>query len=145
MQIHHFLLLKKRGRGTKYISTPPKDNTSTEIVVSCTILKKYLVIIDPLPVNIGVQVTRSAINDPLIIIPGPNVNSVTRYGCTRSKLIMSLSIFRSEFLYLIPCYTIPSDKIIYITTVRAHDTIQGGTVNICVSRYIHIIQKVIIK
>ena len=81
-----------------------------KLVISYTILKKYLAILDPFPVNIGIQKTIPAITAPLIITIVPNDSSVDGYVHTKSKNITRTPIYRVDFLYLLPCSPIPSDK-----------------------------------
>ena len=121
-------------RGAKESSTPRNGNASPKVVTSCTILRNYIDILNPLPVNRGVYITRSANLAPLIVPQGPNDSGIARYAHTPSKIIISLPVCGGEFLYLLPCSTVPSEKNIYRLTVRDHVTITGGSDNGCISR-----------
>ena len=44
-------------RGANDISIPRKGNTIPKLIIKCTILRNYLVILDPLPANLGVHIT----------------------------------------------------------------------------------------
>ena len=115
------------GRGAKERITPQKVNTTPIVVITCTILRKYLAIIDPLTANLGLHITRSANNPPFLVINSPNSRSFTGYGHTNSKTITSLTIFGGAFMYLLPCTIVLSNKNIYIPTVHTHVIIKVGT------------------
>ena len=97
-------------RGAKESSTLQNCNTIPRVFISCIFLRKYIVVLYPLPDNLGVHITRYAINAPLIIMNSPNDNSVTGYGHTNYKPITSLPVFESAFLYLFPCSIVISNK-----------------------------------
>ena len=86
----------------------PTNYGSPKVVTSCTILRNYIDILNPLPVNIGVYITRSANLVPLIVLQGPNDSGIAGYGHTPSKIIISLPICGGDFLYLLPCSTVLS-------------------------------------
>ena len=98
---------------------------------------------DPSTANIGVHVTRSVIISPPVSQTGPNDSSVTVYVHTTSKTIIILFICEGNFLYLLSCSIVTSDGNIYLPTVNTYVIIIGGTNNSCISRYGHIISKLI--
>ena len=108
MQIHHFLLPKWQGHQREQYS--PKLQHYTQSCHKLHHPQKYLAVIYPFPANIGVHITRSAINAPVIIINSPNDNNVTGYGHTNYKPITSLPIFGGAFLDLLPCSIVLSNK-----------------------------------
>ena len=91
-------------------STHRNCNTIAKVVISCTILRKYLAVLDPLPVNLGIHTTRSDIIAPLIIINSPDNSSLPGYGNTTSKPIIILLICGGKILYLLLCFTNLYDK-----------------------------------
>ena len=121
-------------RGANESSTPWNGNDSPKHVISCTILRNYLDILNPLPVILGVHITRSASIALIVVKPGPDDRSIAGYGHTTSKPILGLPICGGEFLYLLPCSIVPYDENIYRPTAKAHVIIMGGPNNGCVSR-----------
>ena len=97
-------------RGAKESSTPRNGNNIPKHVISCTILRNYLDILNPLPVNLGVHITRSACIALIVVKPGPNDSSISGYSHTTSKPILGLPICGGEFLYLLPCSIYPYDE-----------------------------------
>ena len=91
-------------RVAKERCTPQKVNTMPTSVISCTIPRNYLTILNPLPTNLGVHITIPAIavTTPLIVINISNDSSVARYSHNISKPITSLSICGGGFIYLFP-------------------------------------------
>ena len=93
--------------------------------MSCNILRNYLVNINPHHANLSVHVTRSPINAPLIIIPGPNGSGISGYGNTKYKIITSLPICRGEFLYLLSCSIVLVSRLVEAETSTQHATFPG--------------------
>ena len=83
-----------KGKGTKKSSTPQKRNTLPKAIMSYTIFRNYRVILNTLPANIDVHVTRYTITAPLIVSNGPNDSIVSGYFHNISKLIIILPIRR---------------------------------------------------
>ena len=79
-------------RGAKESSTTQNGNTIHKPFISCTIIRNYIEIIGPLPVNLGVHITRSAIKVPPVVLFGPNDSIGAGYVHATSKLIISLTI-----------------------------------------------------
>ena len=90
-----------QGRGNKDISHRRKGNNLPKLVISYTIIRNYLVIINKIPANIYVHVTISNITEPLIALNGPNEIIFSGYVHTISKPIIILHRCRGEFLYLL--------------------------------------------
>ena len=81
-----------KGKGTKKSSTPQKRNTIPKVIMSYTSIRNYLVILNTLPANIDVHVSRYTTTAPLIISNGPNDSIVYGYFHNISKLIVILPI-----------------------------------------------------
>ena len=119
-------------RGTRYSCNTLKFNTIPKEVISCTILKNFLAILNPLPINLGLHVTISTINDPLIIPIVPNGSSVSGYGHTKSKPVTIFPICGGEFLYLLSCSIVQTQKNIHRPTSNSHVIIPVVPDNFCV-------------
>ena len=110
-----------------------------------TIIRDYIAIINSVTAIIGVNIGRSTIISPLVVIMDPNNIKIIGYGHNISKLITSLPMGRGDFLYLITCYNNLLDKEIYRTTEIYLPIIIQRINNICTFRQSIIISKSIIS